>query len=192
LLTTLAWQIGAFGACFIYGSFFEWLLHRHVFHTRKFSALIFRAHTLIHHQRYRGDHTYQTHDDHPRHVPMSWWALPALLALHVPVFWAVQAVAGLPLLWGATLAVIVYFGVYESIHWAMHVPRAAGLVRRLPIYRWLDAHHRTHHQFMLSNLNVVFPLADLLLGTLRGADGKRLAPLRRRVLAPVSTPQSRR
>lgn len=172
--TTLLIQLGAFAVYLVYMSFFEWAFHRHMFHTPKFSKYMFKAHTLTHHQIYKGDETYHTHDDHPDKVPMDWWALPALLAVHLPFFALIQWATGIPSIWGGLAAVAVYYTVYESIHWAMHVPKAATFLNRFSVYRFLDAHHRMHHKYMLSNLNVVFPLADLVLGTLRSAEGKRI------------------
>ena len=169
-------QSVAFVLYFVLTSFTEWVFHRYAFHTPKFGFALFRAHTMIHHQIYKDD-TYQTHEEHPGHVPMSWWACPAMVAAHLPIFWLVQTLTGIPSLWGGVLAITAYFGIYESIHWAMHVPRAARLLNRFRPYRFLDAHHRTHHRFMLSNLNVVLPLADLALGTLRAADGRRIGLL---------------
>jgi len=161
---------------------------------------MFKSHTMIHHQVYKGDHTYHTDADHPDSVPMSWWALPAMIAAHLPLFLLVQFVTGVPSVWGGVLAVSTYFGIYESIHWAMHVPRAAQFLNRFAAYRFLDAHHHVHHKYMLSNLNVVLPLADTLLGTLRRADGSRVRPFwklapavaRKKIQPPVPVTQLRK
>ena len=173
--TILLWfQLGAFVVYFLYFSFFEWAFHRHMFHTPRFSRYMFKAHTLVHHQIYKGDETYHTHDDHPHKVPMDWWAMPVMIAVHLPLFFLLQWVTGVPSVWGGVAAVAVYFSIYESIHWAMHVPKAAAVLNHFAAFRFLDAHHRVHHKYMLSNLNVVLPLADLCLGTLRNAEGKRV------------------
>ncbi len=169
----LLWQFAAFSLYFLYLSFFEWILHRYAFHTPKISALMFHAHTRVHHQIYKGDESYHTNDPHPTNVPMNWWALPAFVGIHLPLLCLVQWVTGIPSIWGGLFAVITYFGIYESIHWAMHVPRTARILSRFRPYRFLDNHHHLHHKYMLSNLNVVLPLADLLLGTLRIAEGRR-------------------
>jgi hypothetical protein len=174
IYTILLIQFAAFVVYTLYMSFFEWAFHRHMFHTPKISKYMFKAHTLTHHQIYKGDESYHTHDDHPDKVPMDWWALPAMIAGHLPFFVLIQWATGIPSIWGGVAAVIVYYTVYESIHWAMHVPRAATFLNRFRVYRYLDAHHHMHHKYMLSNLNVVFPLADLVLGTLRDAEGKRI------------------
>ncbi|MBC8141079.1 MAG: sterol desaturase family protein [Armatimonadetes bacterium] len=167
-------QFAAFAVYFLYFSFFEWAFHRYMFHTPRFSRYMFKEHTLTHHQIYKGDETYHTHDDHPHKVPMDWWAMPAMILAHLPLFFLVQWATGLPSIWGGVAAVAAYFSIYESIHWAMHVPRAATFLNRFRVFRFLDTHHRVHHKYMLSNLNVVLPLADLCLGTLRDAEGKRV------------------
>lgn len=172
-------QLAAFGVCCLYLSFFEWFFHRYAFHTPRVSRWMFHAHTVVHHQLYKGDDTYHTHEDHPTNVPMVWWSLLGLLAVQLPFFFLIQWLTGLPIVWGCALAVCAYYAVYESIHWAMHVPRAAKFLSRFRAYRFLDAHHRTHHKYMLSNLNVVLPLADLVMGTLRAADGSRIRPFYR-------------
>ena len=59
----------------------------------------------------------------------------------------------------------------------MHVPRAVAFLRRFRWFRFLDAHHKVHHKYMLSNLNVILPLADLTLGTLRDAEGRKVRPV---------------
>ena len=174
MLTPFLCQLGAFVVYFLYSSFFEWTLHRWVFHTPKYNYSMFRKHTLVHHQIYKGDETYHTHEAEPDSVPMNWWALPMMVAGHLPVFFFLQWLTGIPSVWGGVAAIVVYFTIYESIHWAMHVPRAATFLERFSAYRALDAHHHVHHKYMLSNLNVVLPLADMCFGTLRNASGKRI------------------
>ena len=169
-------ELAAFALYFVYGSYFEWFFHRYLFHSPKYIYRMFHEHTLVHHQIYKGDDTYHTHEDHPNKVPMDWWALPAMVGFHLPLFLLVQHFTKIPSLWGGVAAVSIYYTLYETFHWAMHVPRASNFLSRFRYYRFLDAHHRVHHKYMLSNLNVLFPLADLTLGTLRDASGRRVGP----------------
>jgi hypothetical protein len=171
---TVLCELAAFAVYFLYGSYFEWVFHRYLFHSPKYIYRTFRAHTLVHHQLYKGDHTYHTHDEHPEHVPMDWWAMLAMVAWHLPFFWLFQKLTGIPSLWGGVAAIVVYYGLYESFHWAMHVPRASKVLSRFWYYRFLDSHHLIHHKYMLSNLNVILPLADLTFGTLRDAQGRKV------------------
>ena len=63
------------------------------------------------------------------------------------------------------LAISSYYGAYEYMHWCMHLPRKRN-VERSGIFFRLNGHHLLHHRYMGRNFNVVFPLADLCLGTL--------------------------
>jgi sterol desaturase/sphingolipid hydroxylase (fatty acid hydroxylase superfamily) len=66
---------------------------------------------------------------------------------------------------GAFIACSAYYGAYEYVHWCMHLPRKRS-VERSGIFFRLNGHHLLHHRYMGKNFNVVFPLADLCLGTL--------------------------
>ena len=66
---------------------------------------------------------------------------------------------------GGAVACSAYYATYEYIHWCMHLPRKR-FVERSGIFFRLNGHHLLHHRYMGKNFNVVFPLADLLLGTL--------------------------
>jgi hypothetical protein len=173
--TFLLCQLGAFVAYFIYGSYFEWFLHRYIFHApQPILKFMFDRHTLVHHQIYKGDHTYYVQEGHaPEKVTMSWWALFAVIGGHLPLFFLVQWITHIPSVWGGVAAITAYYGLYESLHYVMHVPKSAEALSRFRVFRFLEGHHKVHHRHMLSNLNVIFPLADVTLGTLRDATGKR-------------------
>ena len=174
MVYTLVCEVAAFAVYFVYASFFEWSFHRYLFHSPKYVYRTFREHTLIHHQIYKSDETYHTHDDHPEKVPMDWWALPLMVLGHLPLLFLIQWATHVPSVWGGVAAVVVYFSLYESFHWAMHVPKASKFLSRFRAWRYLDAHHRVHHKYMLSNLNVILPVADLTFGTLRDGVGAKV------------------
>ncbi len=171
---TVFWELGAFVATFLYASYFEWFFHRYLFHSPRYVYRTFREHTLVHHQIYKGDESYHAHDDHPHKVTMDWWALVLFLGFHAPFFYLIQRVSHWPVFWGALAAIAVYYAIYETFHYVMHVPRAAQWLSRFRAFRFLDAHHQVHHKYMLSNLNVILPLADLTLGTLRDGHGRKV------------------
>ena len=157
----------AFVAWFAYGSYFEWFFHKYLFHSPKYIKRTFREHTLIHHQVYKGDHTYSLAEGkEPEHVSMDWWALVAFLAFHFPILWAVQHFTGWHCLWGGLAAISAYYGIYEYFHWCMHVPNQRPF-EKWGVYRFIREHHRLHHVHMMKNLNVILPLADLTLGTFK-------------------------
>lgn len=166
-------EIAAFVVTFLYGSYFEWVFHRYMFHSPKLCFRTFKEHTLVHHQIYKGDETYHTHDDHPEKVAMDWWALAAMVGFHLPFFWLIEKLTGASIMVGAVAAIVVYYSLYESLHWMMHVPAAQRLLGRFRWFVFIDNHHHLHHKYMLSNLNVILPLADLTLGTMRVGEGRR-------------------
>ena len=59
----------------------------------------------------------------------------------------------------------------------MHLPKTRRLEKSWVFYR-LNGHHLLHHRYMHKNFNVVFPLADLLLGTLMPRAKTRFAQAR--------------
>jgi sterol desaturase/sphingolipid hydroxylase (fatty acid hydroxylase superfamily) len=127
----------------------------------------FSRHALVHHRVFRADHTYHlTHEEDKYTIPMAWWNGPLLiLATQLPfigiAFWSGKW----GILCGSALACIVYYGVYEYLHWCMHLPRKRHLERSGIFFR-LNGHHLLHHRYMHKNFNVVLPLADACFGTL--------------------------
>jgi hypothetical protein len=154
-------------AAVVYCSFFEWALHRFVMHTNlRWFSYPFRAHAIVHHGTFRSDHSYHLQNERDKEtVPMAWWNAPALWTLHLGPIWLLQRWLDRPILWGALLAMVLYYLTYEYLHWCMHVPRKRR-VERSGIFFRLNGHHLLHHRYPRKNLNVVLPLADLVTGTL--------------------------
>ncbi len=163
-----SWFGGAFGAAVILASFFEWTFHRYFMHRPVWRfEYSFRAHALVHHQTFKADHSYHVVDERDKEtIPMAWWNGPVLIALcMLPVVAVAWALGLWGLAAGALPAIIAYYGAYEYMHWCMHLPKRRRLERSW-IFRRLNGHHLLHHRYMHRNFNVVFPLADLLFGTL--------------------------
>jgi hypothetical protein len=176
---TFATEFLAFIIVFVYASFFEWFVHRYFMHVRRFPFQdAFRGHTMVHHQIYHGENFMVKPGEKAGNVALRWYAFPGMLVGHMLVFGLFQWLTGLHIFWGATLACIVYFTGYEYTHYLMHVPLGHSVEQ----YRWfqfLRNHHRLHHKYMLRNLNVFIPLADLCFGTLVTAEGWRSKPAKR-------------
>lgn len=164
----LLWLALGFLGNIVIASFFEWLLHKHVMHRPLGSfRYAFQAHAVVHHKVFKADHTYHLiHDRDKETIPMAWWNGPVLILLFsvpcaiiswVTGHWGIHA--------GAILAFSTYYGVYEYIHWCMHLPKARRIEKPW-WFRRLNGHHLLHHRYMHKNFNVVLPLADLCLGTL--------------------------
>lgn len=159
-------QLLAFFAIPVYGSFFEWTLHRFFMHRRQpWLSFPFELHALIHHKLFGSDETFHAQSpemrEHVTFVPRDYLIL---LLINAPLLLAIQWLTGFQIALGGCLAVLVYLGLFDALHWMFHVPRGRW-VERWALFRWLKRHHLLHHRFQTRNLNVVFPLADFVLGT---------------------------
>jgi hypothetical protein len=179
-------QALAFVATLIYGSFFEWTLHRNVMHRRTWLSFPFDVHAMLHHKIFRHDDTYHAQNDEMRqHVTFVPRDYILLTLVNTPVFLAVELVLNQPVMLGGWIAVLLYLGMFDFLHWTFHVPRERRMERWF-VVRWLKEHHRLHHQHQNRNLNVVLPLADFVFGTRLGR-ATESSTARRDVIAADST-----
>lgn len=152
----------------VYGSLFEWILHRYLMH-RPFGRFTypFDRHALVHHRIFRADPSYHLKREEDKHtIPMAWWNGPALIIVGLIPFAVGSWILGhWSLLYGAAAGCMGYYATYEYLHWCMHLPKARRIERSGIFFR-LNGHHLLHHRYMHKNYNVVLPLADLCLGTL--------------------------
>ena len=141
----------------------EWLLHRYIMH-KSFLGLRYpyERHALTHHIIFKADQSYQLQkEEDKKTIPMAWWNGAVIASL-----------AALPMLLinikMATITFItalMYYGVYETLHWYMHLPNKRR-VEYKDWYKRLNGHHILHHRYTNKNFNVVLPFADLIFGTL--------------------------
>jgi len=173
----------------VQSSFFEWAFHRYWLHRPWLPKECFTQHALIHHQLCKFDDTFHVVEEE-QHEALSfqWWGGPVLVAANTAL-WALIALAlramgaELPYLaflitFAATMS--AYYAGYEGLHFLMHKP-SFPFIERSRLFQFIKRHHRIHHVHMNRNLNVLLPLADLVLGTL-----VTQAP------APLATPESAR
>jgi hypothetical protein len=157
--------IASFVGAWIFGSFFEWSLHRYLMHGVLIKAYPYHTHDRVHHQVFGPGPTYHLspNNEHPDLVTMAWWNGPLILLANAPLPLLVTWIVGS---WwvmaGAMPAYLMYYAMYEYLHWCMHVPGPRWF-QKLGLFKWLDQHHRLHHLDSNKNLNVVFPLADWIL-----------------------------
>ncbi len=173
-------------------SLFEWIYHRYWLHRPWLPPQMFTAHTLVHHQLCKHDDTFHvTEEEQEEALTFQWWAAPVLVGINM-VPWALLALfkpLGLPwmtVMWSVGGVVLLYYFAYEGFHYLMHKPSVAW-IERAGFFKFLKHHHRLHHVYMGKNFNVVFPLADVLLGTLVLAD-----PLPAKVTEPAAKQVARR
>lgn len=155
-------------------SFFEWAFHRYWLHRPWLPKDVFTAHTLVHHQLCKFDDTFQVTDEEQHEaLTFQWWAGLLLIAINttpwVLIAWGAAA-AGIHIPYAAALITLgvtmfTYYLGYEGFHYLMHKP-TFSMIERTPWFRFIERHHRIHHVHMDRNLNVLLPLADLVLGTL--------------------------
>lgn len=149
----------------LYGSFFEWYWHKYFMHQPRFPMQAFKGHTIVHHGLYKGEEEYFCREDrHPEHILLKPYALPGLVATHVPLMLLIEHFVPHTFI-GAFVATLGYFVVYEYLHWNMHVPRN-HFVERFGWFQFLRTHHKLHHTHYQKNFCVLFPLADYVMGTI--------------------------
>lgn len=158
----------------VQSSFFEWAFHRYWLHRPWLPKDCFTQHTLIHHQLCKFDDTFHiVEEEQQEALTFMWWGGPVLIAINT-LPWALLALglhaSGLDLpylgflITFASVMSLYYIG-YEGLHALMHKPMIPFIERSRP-FLFIKRHHRIHHVHMNKNLNVLLPLADLLLGTL--------------------------
>ena len=158
-------QLAAFVCFFVYGSFFEWTLHKYLMHQPRWQYP-FRAHALVHHGLFRTGRQYFLSDVKViRKVRFAWWNAPLIFLLHAPVIIWLEEISNADILLGAFSALIAYYFLYEYLHYCMHIPKGRWF-EKTACFRWLDSHHHMHHKRHFNNLNVVLPLADIIFGSL--------------------------
>lgn len=164
-MTIIISETTAFFCFLVYASFFEWTLHKYLMHT-PFWQYPFRAHALVHHGLFRtGDDYFLPDAKVIRKVRFAWWNAPFIIILHTPVILWLQWMLTTNIFVGALSALILYYFLYEYLHYSMHIPKRRWF-ETTAWFRWLDSHHHMHHKRHFNNLNVVLPLADIVFGTL--------------------------
>ena len=177
MIPFLLWTMTGIACGVVFGTFFEWALHKYVMHRPVGSfRYAFHAHAVVHHQTFKADHTYHLQKEEDKEtIPMAWWNGPVLILIGITPFALLSwAIGEWSFVLGGFLAFSSYYGTYEYIHWCMHLPKARR-VEKPWWFRRLNGHHLLHHRYMHKNFNVVLPLADLVLGTLMVRSKTRFA-----------------
>ncbi len=165
----------ALPAGLIYASFAEWFIHRMLMHRPVFRfSHFFHGHAKVHHGKYQADPTYTVGDRPRSELTLAWWAMPFPVLFHVPFLIILAVWLTAPVAVGLFIAFALYQASYEYLHYCFHVPRNRW-VERASAFNWLNAHHFQHHMKHATNLNIVLPIADYLLGTRRRPQQRALS-----------------
>ena len=175
MLDATAIGLAAFPAGLIYASFAEWVIHRWLMHRPllRFDHF-YVGHAKVHHGKYQADSTYVVGDRALTDLTFAWWAMPFPVLFHVPYLVALAIWVSVPAAVGVFVAFTIYQAAYEYLHYCMHVPRNRWF-ERVSAFQWINAHHLQHHRRHNTNLNVVLPFADFLLGTRQRLDRRTLS-----------------
>jgi len=144
---------------FLLANFFEWRVHKHVLHRRRWPfQVIYDKHTPMHHMVYVEEDMALRSTKEFRLV-----LIPAAGVLGIVLAASPIAPAG----WLFLLTASLYMVSYEVLHLCYHAPQDS-FIGRLAFIRVMRAHHAKHHdpRFMQKwNFNVTVPLFDWLMGT---------------------------
>lgn len=158
-----AFAFGFVVAC-VYGSFFEWWLHKHVMHNKRWK-IAYERHAIKHHHEHATLISFYKPKE-SRWPTLGESAIPIAGIIHVVILAVLGWLLGPWLYAGAAAGCVVYLALYELFHDRMHAIPNRFWFQRTWGFRCIEELHRIHHLWDDRNLNVVLPLADLVLGTL--------------------------
>lgn len=156
----------AFLIAVAFGSFMEWVVHKHFMHSIKWMRTPHQRHAVEHHAERRAPGKYYAKTDELKQYHLFETSfMPILWILHFPLYSLIYATIGPWASLGMAAGTAFYVFGYESLHWYIHCPDQFPW-RDARWFQFLSEHHRLHHNKADINYNVVLPLADWALGTL--------------------------
>ncbi len=164
----------AFLISYVTISFMEYFMHSQIMHKKFLPAWVYRqwsymqqifeGHAIRHHGRWYREFDFEPHPE-GRHdnIEITPTETVWLFLVASPVW--VTLLPFSPLM-SATFIVtgLVHISLWNLLHNQMHIPQPAFFMN-WSAFRWLARNHYMHHQFTNRNYNIVFPLADYILGT---------------------------
>jgi hypothetical protein len=149
-------------------SFIEHQVHQRLMHRRNYLSersakykRVFEAHAIVHHKHYSKifhDEPVPPGEDEEIRLTVEKAPIKALpVALLIAPFSLKGALAFVGVM-------TFHHWTWNKIHLEMHKPEQRSF-HKWPIYRFLARYHWLHHRYPDKNFNVVFPLADYVLGT---------------------------
>jgi len=195
LVLTL-YVLGWVAFSYVFVSFSEHQIHRHLMHKKRLPKWVYRAspyildvfeaHAVRHHATWYKEFDYEPDPvGREENLDIKWTETFVILACLLPLL---ATMAWLfPLGCGIFLAVaILHNRLWNVLHRQMHIPQQT-FFKNWGVYHFLARHHFMHHQQVGKNYNIVFPLADFVLGSVaRPTISDRKEMLRLGYLAPRS------
>jgi hypothetical protein len=179
---------GAVIVIVLLGSFYEWIVHRYLYHgtsTLPVARSVHEIHTKGHHwHRFPPDRyveggqveripvfpsrPYEVTESAPiRYMAWFWqfalYLVVGTLFAFLPIWWITH---NLVFTVAAVATALVEFYLFIRVHDVIHYP-AGRLMERFRWFQFLDRHHYVHHIHNMANVNFLLPLCDWLFGTLR-------------------------
>ena len=155
----------------IFGSFFEYFVHKHVMHrglpllkNKRYFDQQYNSHAVLHHGTYYKEFD---HEEDPigkeesiiftkdEIIAFQLGMLPLIILLGW--FFPVLAIC-------FPLVALLHNNMWNIIHREMHQPKKPQWSHSA-LYRFFARHHFLHHRHTNTNYNVVFPFADYILKT---------------------------
>jgi hypothetical protein len=156
-------------AVFLLSNFFEWRVHKHVLHRRRWPLqVIYDKHTPMHHMIYIEEDMALRSTREFRLVLIPAAGVLGIVVAAAPVAFAVARLWSASAGWLFLVTASLYMVTYEVLHLCYHAPKDSFIGRR-KIIAILRAHHARHHDPRLMqkwNFNVTVPLFDWIMGTI--------------------------
>ena len=155
----------------LFGSFFEYFIHKHVMHRglpllrkKRYFDQQYKSHSILHHGTYykKFDHE----DDLLGKEESITFTKEEILAVQIGLLPALVFIAWFSPVVAICFSIVAFThnNLWNIIHREMHQPKNPIWTRTL-FYRFLARHHFLHHRHTDMNYNVVFPFADYVLNT---------------------------
>ncbi|OGF82264.1 hypothetical protein A3B18_02885 [Candidatus Giovannonibacteria bacterium RIFCSPLOWO2_01_FULL_46_13] len=170
----------ATAAVIVINIFVEWGFHKYVLHGMFPGFLrnhwpvksFYEAHDGVHHVLTPVAHYAILEEAQTKSSTFPFWSLPVFILIYLPFLLLAQAFFSGPIILGGILGVTASYTSYENLHALYHADYELFWRERIETPGWrgkcwekVFEYHKKHHADSSKNLNMVFPLADCLLGT---------------------------
>ena len=156
-------------AVLLLANFFEWRVHKHVLHKRRWPfQVIYDKHTPMHHMVYVEEDMALRSTKEFRLVLIPAAGVMGIVLAAAPLAIMVSKVWSGSAGWLFLLTASLYMVTYEVLHLCYHAP-ANSFIGRLAFIKVMRAHHAKHHDPRLMqkwNFNVTVPLFDWIMRTI--------------------------